>query len=317
MVIEKLLGEKRVPQYRQWKRKVRRNSGNMLSGLQLGLSDRSLRRFFDKEFTPLFICGISGSGTTLLSALLEQEYEIEITIRESDRHPMADARLWLDKTETYGELGGYEEAIRLNDNINPQNVRKAKLLLYRRLISYPRKTSVILDKAPNSHMLRIEKLMLAFPTSKAVLIYRDPVEVIEGLQRKWPRPFGSASIESLANFWIELHTRFLEQSDRSKQSRKIFSYQSLVDHSQEITSLIARDNNLDLRKTPLALRDKENKIGKGIRNVSGGKIQIVKNAGDESRKRMSQEKVRIIEKLCEAMFARLEQASNNPKQSFS
>lgn len=239
-----------------WKRKLIRISTNFRDLARQIIVERSLERVIDENFSPIFLCGISGSGTTLLSGLLEQFYENDISLRESDRHTNTDYLLWMDRTETFKSLADYFEAISIPATISIRKIRRAKLRLYRSLANYPKKTSVVFDKAPNSHLRRIGKLLLAFPNGKAVLIFRDPIEVIEGLQRKWPIPFGKTSVEELAKFWLHLHIEFLSQFSAGDKRLIIISYQELVDESDLVLGKIAKQLNLQKNQRPKKLKDK-------------------------------------------------------------
>lgn len=306
MAIEYIIGDTHLPRYRAWKRQIRKEIGNRRDTIQQAISDKSFRRLVDSTFRPMFICGMAGSGTTLLSALIEQDYMLEMTLRESDRHPKAHSLLWLDKTAAYKDLESYQAAINSNSALQIRRTRKAKLILYRRLASYPREKGIILDKAPNSHLVRIGCLMGAFPSSLAILIYRDPVEVIEGLQRKWPLPFGASSIEDLADFWISLHQQFLQTSQKYQSRQMVFSYGDLVENSSSIVSMIAKKIDLKEREQPNNLKDKQNVPGKGLRNVVEGRVKIVKDAGRRSRKRMSMRDISIIEQVCGDLLQELD-----------
>ena len=305
MIIEKLVGAQNLPRYRAWKQGVRRAARNRAETLRLAWADGSLRRLGDADFEPLFICGISGSGTTLISALLDQNYDNHLALRESARHPLADNLLWLDKTEAYENLDNYLQALYGAEGVSPARVRQATLNLYRRLARYPRTSSMVLDKAPNSHLVRIGQLLEAFPNSKAVLIYRDPVEMIEGLRRKWPKPFGNAKLDVLIAFWKDMHTSFLDQTARKADRCLAYSYAHLVAAPEQVQDEIADSAGLQKRESPIALKDKANKPGKGIRNVVAGKIHIVRDAGKKSRENVSAEEATLIEEQTKPVLARL------------
>ena len=292
-----------------WKRKLIRKWKDLRFLVIHVIAERSFERIQDENFSPIFLCGMSGSGTTLLSGLLDQDYLSTISLPESDRHEIANPLLWINKTGTFNSLDEYIEAIAIPDHIASKKIRKAKLSLYRRLASYPKKTSIVFDKAPNTNLKRIGKLLNAFPNGKAVLIFRDPIEVIEGLQRKWPIPFGKESVEKLAKFWLKLHQEFLSHFGIRDDRLLIISYQELVDDTEKVLRLIAKKFDLRKRAIPKKLQDRKNIPGKGLRNIVGGSIKIVKNASSANKGRIDIESLNVIETICLSLFHNLQNST--------
>ncbi|MQC27113.1 MAG: sulfotransferase [Chloroflexi bacterium] len=305
-MIEPRLGPEELKRYRRWKRSVRATAANLRADLAQMAGEGSLRRAFDQDFRPLFICGAASSGTTLLSGLLDQHYENALSLRESARHPLADRLLFVEKAYEYESLESYEAALRQPEGASTGRVRRAVLRLYRRAVHYPKASHVVLDKAPNAHLVRMKALRGAFPDSLAVVIFRDPLAVIEGLRRKWPHPFGTASLEALCDFWNDMHRLAMDDLKGQDEQALFISYEHLVEQAEALTAILAEWAGMEKRAEALSLVDRRNKPGKGLRNVVEGEIQIVKNTSEQARKNLSQAEQRKIRELTGPVYAQLE-----------
>jgi hypothetical protein len=305
MFIERWLSDEQLLRYRNWKESVRVTFRLWIEMFDLCLKDRSFHRMFDVDFLPVFLCGVSGSGTTLLSSLLDQNYVNEASIHESARHPLASRLLWMRKAEKHNDLSEYVDRMYRANDLPVNGVRRSVLSLYRRLATYPRTSRVIFDKAPNAHLARIGHLKKAFSDSKVVLIYRDPVEVIEGMRRKWPVPFGQATVEALCEFWVALHRDFLQAARLFRSDVVMLPYAELVNFPEQSLQKIADLVSLEQRNEPKYLQDQANEPGKGLRNVIGGKVSIVKNAFNQVQLKLEESEVQVIRNKTAAMLAEL------------
>lgn len=275
MLIERILSPEDRSKYQVWKRKGKQTFAIRKNLWRRGLKNGGFKRLSDVNFRPVFICGASGSGTTLINGLLDQQYENEFCLHESDRMKEADPDLFIEHSSFYENLDTYYKDLIRVDAYSTTRIRRAKLNLYRQLSNYPRYSDVILDKAPNSHLVRIGKLYKAFPLAKIVLIYRDPVETIEGLMRKWPQLFGRAGVSALCEFWNQTHLSFLEQTNSVRDDVFAVSYKNLVQDPLGWLERLASWADLQKRDSTKAYVDKINKPGKGLRNIVGGRINVV------------------------------------------
>ena len=303
-MIEPLLEGTRLRRYRAWKRGVRATAANRWATLGRVVRQGSLRRLVDRDFQPLFICGAAGSGTTLLSALLDQTYENGLALRESARHPQAHRLLFFEKALEYPTLDEYIEDLFLPARVSAGRVRHAVLTLYRRAADYPKASAVVLDKAPNAHLVRLGALLAAFPEAQAIVLARDPVEVVEGMRRKWPQPFGAAGLEALCDFWNLMHHKALQDTE-SLENVLVVGYGQLVQQPETVTAAIATWAGLTARQQPKPLRDRKAKPGKGLRNVVAGEIQVVADAGAAARQNLNQAERQLIRERTGAVYAQL------------
>ena len=305
MIIERFLQSEELRKYRVFKADLKAWVWQRRHLWKRLRDDGSLKRLSDREFAPVFICGIAGSGTTLITALLDQSYENSLCLRESARLPETDRLLWLNKTYEYHDLDQYRDALNFPKGISVARVRRAVLSTYRRLVEYPRANSVVIDKAPNAHMVRIGKLSEAFPNAKVVMIYRDPLDVIEGLIRKWPQPFAMASLDALCAFYNEIHWEFIEQSQQI-ENRLILELDTLKANSEAITREIAAWLGLEERKEIKVYRDRNNTVGKGLRNVVDGKVYVDTKTASRVNERFSAQEQKLIRDLTQEMYKTLQ-----------
>lgn len=306
MIIERFLNPQQLKRYRAWKQDVRATIRLWRETLALALRNGDLTRLLDRDFIPVFICGAAGSGMTLIAGLLDQVYQNEICMYESNRMLETGGALWLEKSTYYDALDEYYQDLIRPRRYPVSKVRRATLGLYRRLSAYPRRSKFVLDKAPNAHLVRMGPLHKAFPASKVVLIYRDPVEVIEGFKRKWPRPYGKSSVEALCDFYNELHEIFMHDAKDFGEDLIALSYQQLVEDPEHWVEEIGRWAGLRRRKNALEYRDQPNRPGKGLRNVVDGKIEVVKDAFHDVKQTFSQEETALIRARTRAVVTKLE-----------
>ena len=70
-----------------------------------------VRNLADADFAPGFICGVAGSGTTLLAGLLHQRYQVAANARESARWAPEDSVLHIRPIADYPNLSEYYERL--------------------------------------------------------------------------------------------------------------------------------------------------------------------------------------------------------------
>lgn len=261
--------------------------------LKRSLEDRSLQRITDEDFQPVFICGIAGSGTTLLSALLDQNYRNALCLHESARMLETHPLLWMEKVNQYSSVSHYREDLYFPAGLSASRLRRAVLTTYRLLVDYPRQTSIVLDKAPNAHMVRIGKLLEAFPSARVIMIYRDPLEVLEGFIRKWPQPFAQSNLEELSAFYNDLHNQFINQT-RHLEATAIIGLEALKGQTNTVIRSLAAMLGFQERSHEKAYRDRANKPGKGLRNVVNGKVRVDKKGLSKVDERFSHQQQEAI-----------------------
>ncbi len=233
-----------------------------------------LRRLHDRDLHPVFLTGISGSGTTLLSALLHQDYANAAFLDESPFRCAPGSLLHLEKVATFDSLEGYRNALVFDEKVTAHDVWRETMRCYRREIRYPKESNIVLDKAPSSHMLRAPLLGAAFPASGFVIVLREPIPSIEGLRRKWGL-FGRTDLHELGEFWMELHRSFSAWAHGSENDVLAVTYRDLVERTDATTSWVARRLGLTPRPSPTRLEDRPDQPGKGLRNVVEGRIRVV------------------------------------------
>ena len=261
-------------------------------------------RFQDREFDPIFICGIAGSGTTLLSGLLDQNYCNACCIHESALSVPDNSPLKIGSIASYKTLKNYYENMFIYDMVSTRAVRDSLLNFYCQKTSYPKESIVVFDKAPNVHLVRTGKLKNAFPDSKFLFIFRDPVTSIEGLRRKWP-VFREANVEEVCNFWESVHNIFLQDTKKFNSDIRIISYETLTEQTDSILNQLARYCKLDRRNKIKIYNDRSDISGKGLRNVMNGKIKISKNSVSQSSFSLQTREVNFIREKLSPIYNKL------------
>jgi hypothetical protein len=270
-----------------------------------------LQRSFDHNFYPIFICGVAGSGTTLLSGLLDQRYQNAGCIHESALAMPSGSALRINSVGSYQALACYYSSMFIANDVPDQAVRASMLKLYRRVAHYPKHSSIIIDKAPNVHLVRTRRLRAAFPRSKFVLIFRDPVSNIEGLRRKWPDVFGQADLADVCDFWESVHKIFLEDTEAFASDVIVVSYSKLTEDADVVLEELAQFCGLQPREKPLTYRDRPNIPGKGLRNVINGEIKVVQNIDSQVTSSLSPEQWNYINNRLLPAYDKLNQLSKS------
>lgn len=235
----------------------------------------SIRRTLDRDFRPVFLAGIAGSGTTLLSGLLDQHFRTCACFHESARQAPPDSPLYTENFESYPSIEAYAAVLFGPRSLPPETLRRWMLRLYRAKARYPKPSNAVIDKAPNCHLARMKGLKEAFGNAKVLVIFRDPVASIEGLRRKWPKLFGAASIDAVCDFWERLHLQMIEDARSFQEDVFWIAYEDLVRDPEGWVERIGAECGLERRAKLRKYDDKPNAPGKGLRNIAGGVIQVV------------------------------------------
>lgn len=242
--------------------------------------------FFDTDYYPIFVCGVAGCGNTLLSSLFEQNYVIAGFANESAKRMPCDSPFKIYPSHTYTDVDSFIKSMSHMNDISETVARRYILNYYRKHTSLPKKSNIIIDKAPNVHMVRTRQLRKAFPQSKFVLVFRNPLSHIEGLRRKWPL-FAGSNLEEVCKFWEKLHILFLKNTKSFTSDVIGVSYETLVKNTDDTLEKLSQFTGLQRRQKLKSLHDKPNIPGVALRNVSDGKVHIVKNANRYSIDRLA------------------------------
>lgn len=239
-----------------------------------------------EDLRPVFVCGVAGSGTTLLGALLDQNFANALCLHESSIGMPEGAALAMRSVVSYGTVAEYRRALPLPDDVSPERVRSECRELWRARMRGPVEAPVVLDKAANTHLVRAARFKEAFPDARFVFVVRDPVENVEGLRRKW-KTFAAASLDEICDFWESLHDRFERDVAEFESDVASVAFEELApparagepDAAAEARiGAIARFLSLSPRARPKPYEPKPDVRGKGLRNVRDGKIVISREA---------------------------------------
>ena len=279
--------------------------------------DRQLERLTDKQFYPIFICGVAGSGTSLLNGLLDQNYVAGLCLQESARALRDNPHVGMAKVNHYESLSHYYRSMFVSRNLSPRKMRSILMRLYRLRQEYPKESPVVFDKAPNVHLVRTGQLKASFPESKIILIYRDPVINVEGLRRKWPEVFGQAEFSAVCDFWQNTHEIFLSDIREFEEDVFAVSYAQLVENTDQVLQNVASFCKLKPRGDLHLYPERPNRPGKGIRNIVDGKIRVIQDINYQALTHLSEEEVEFASRSLSQTYNKLKSftARSNPSSS--
>ncbi len=242
-------------------------------------------------FRPVFIAGAMGSGTTLVSNSLAQRLDCAGLVAESanDIHPGSFLHVPLIKW--FSNVRAYEQAILPMPTWSLDRGREDLLRLYRSRAWGP--GDAVIDKGPNSNLVRAAFLARCFPDAAFVLVFRDPVANIEGFRRKWPM-FAADSLDECMRFYLAIHQRFIEEMAPFRERVYMIEYESFVRRPEAALNALAASVGLTQRRRPMRLPYRPNVPGKGIRNVRGSRIIVVQDATEQAYRNVSPEFVAHI-----------------------
>lgn len=264
----------------------------------------------NRSFEPVFIAGAMGSGTTLLALALGQRFDVAGVITESARQISRRSPLWVDATEAFPSIRAYQDVIDEVDG-TPAALREDLLGLYRSRAAYS--GAVILDKGPNTNLVRADLLAQLFPSAPFVLIFRDPVSNIEGFRRKWSS-FERDSLEESIRFYAEIHTGFLDLAEARGLRLHVVEYESLVQDLEPTLDCIGAKLGL-ARATGLRPLDDRPDVGvRGIRRVRGSSIHVEQGATTKSTASLEHAQVELIRHRLGDLHTRLREAAGSPVQ---
>jgi hypothetical protein len=263
-----------------------------------------------REYRPVFIAGAMGSGTTLLTLSLEQRFECACAIEESALQVASDSFLYVPDLEGYDSIRSYGNALEPRPDWSGEGTRRDLTAMYR---AHGRgQSDLVFDKGPNVHLVRAGLLSRAFPEARFVAIFRDPVVVIEGFRRKWRR-FGADPLEESLRFYRHTHERFLEHAAALGERLVVVRYEDLVAHYERVLDALGAHFGAVPRSGGRRLASRANVEGQGIRNVRGGRIEVVRDGNRGAYRRLDPATVERIRSELGPVDARLRARAWSPE----
>ena len=280
---------RRRPLAERMRRTLRRRLWDPLDAHLLGAIRRHRNR--QRDFTPVFVTGAMGSGTTLVTLLLGQCNDVACVVTESARQVARDSVLHVAGIDTFASVESYRAALESGLGWSPERVRWDLLSLYRRHAGGSSRFA--LDKGPNTGLVRAQLLARAFPGAHFVVVFRDPVANVEGFRRKWPT-FGRDPLGASIAFYRSIYEAFFAALPALGGSVTWVEYEALLEDDRGLLDRVARRIGLApaLRRRRLPRRG--NHPGQGIRNVARSRIGLVKDANEYSHRNLSMPEIERI-----------------------
>lgn len=164
----------------------------------------------------------------------------------------------------------------------------------------------VVEKSTVVSLTHARDLKHLFPRAKLILYYRDPVANLEGLRRKWAL-FRDAELEALADFWSACQLRCIEQLETLPcEEVMCLKYEEVVQDPADCVERVRRFLNVASRPQPKLLQDRPNVPGKALRNVASGLIRVEQDADTQSRQRLSEAQIRVIQTRTQSAWQALE-----------
>jgi hypothetical protein len=259
-----------------------------------------------RDLEPIFICGASGSGTTLLTTFMMQHYEIGGYVAETATSSSPESLLYMRPTATHESVQDYYNHLFLDEGLSAEVIRNACFETYQYALKKQPTSKIFLDKASNCHLVRAKHLKQAFPKSKFIFILRDPICNVEGFWRKWFH-IKNENFESLCQLWAQLHETFLKDTKTFRDDILGITYEAFVQQPHEYAEALAKGCNLKPRNTQFKFKDKANKPGRGLRNVVSGSIEIVKDANTFSKNNLTEKELNYIAEQLTPLYETLKE----------
>jgi hypothetical protein len=250
-----------------------------------------------------FITGISGSGTSLLGSLIYQNLEIDYFSDETANRISPKSSYFIRPIDTFPDLRSYINFC--NFPIENIHLVRKELITWYAIHAYPILIRNVIDKTAMVGLTRVQTLKKMFPSAKFLLIYRNPESNIEGLIRKWSL-FRNSKLDEVCFFWRDMHMKFIANIQEFKNDVLFISYEDLINDHYEVIEIIKNFLSLKKRRDKRKLYDKDNKQGKGLRDVVDGLINIRKDANVQSFVRLKDNEIEMIKKITEEAYVYLE-----------
>ncbi len=253
------------------------------------------------EFNPIFVTGVMGSGTTLVTELLKSNFEFGSAYMETDHFVPRSSPLSVRKANSFGSVSEYLDSMAFPESTSVQQVKQHYQDAYRFHASWRPNQLNAIDKCPNHTLARSSDLKKAFPDSKFIVLFRDPVANVEGLRRKW-RLFREADLDDSIRLYRELYERFLAETEGFGDSVIYLDYDEFVKATDELYSYLTVSWKLTRRERVGRIR-KPSSIG--LRGVTQGGVTIDQTASERSRDSASAEDAGRIDGELAHIYGRL------------
>lgn len=255
---------------------------------------RSLQ-YVGMEFMPTFVCGVMGSGTTVVCYKLYEVLKFGGMVSESALRINDRSSLHMMPSERYASVEDYERSLYARDDAKVDVDRRMLCKIYRRCLE--QRSPLVLDKAANVHLARMDDLSRMFESASFVVVLRDPAANVEGILRKWGL-FGQEGLERAVDFCRMLYRRGRINVEALRESgRKVYvvRYEDFVVDPDGLCMQIGRSMVLPARRIPYSFTtERDNAPGKGIRNIRGGEVQVVGGANEEALRRMGEHTADVV-----------------------
>jgi hypothetical protein len=255
------------------------------------------------EFNPIFITGIIGSGTTLVTELLKSNFEFGSVYMETAHMVPRKSPLAIKKPNDFSSVLEYIDSMPFPKSASPERVRQFHQDAYRFHAGWRPSLLNAIDKCPNYTLARSADLKKAFPNSRFIVIFRDPVANVEGLQRKW-RLFREAAPDESIHLYKELYERFLGEAEGFNDSVIYLDYDAFVKSPDHLYSYLSESWGMTRLEEHRKIRKPSARKG-GLRGVAQGGVTIDQTASKRSRDSVSAETVESIDSELAALHGRL------------
>lgn len=255
-----------------------------------------------REYRPVFVCGASGSGTSLLAVSLGQAFDCAGVMYESTFQVPKHSFLYTPHLNLYPDVAAYASSMRPAPDWSIEAARRDLLWCYRGYSAG--RSDVVIDKGPDANLLRTAFLARCFPEGRFVGIFRDPVANVEGFRRKW-RVFRDDSLEACVRFYADVYESFLREAEAMPERAVLVEYERLVEDPQATLGAIGARFGLVPAREKRRLWTSPNVEGMGIRNVQGGEIGYVRDANQRARARLRPEELALLDAALGPLHERL------------
>jgi acetyl esterase/lipase len=237
-----------------------------------------------RDYRPVFVCGASGGGTSLLALSLGQAFDCAGVLYESTMQVPESSVLHIPHLNTFGSVAEYARSIAPTAAWSVESAREDLLHCYRSYTSGP--SDVVIDKGPDANLLRVAFLARCFPRGAFVGIFRDPTANVEGFRRKW-KVFREDALEASIRFYAQLFEAFLREAEAMPERAVLVEYERLVEAPEATLAAVGARLRLEPARQRRRLWTSPNVEGMGIRNVQNSEIGYVRDANERARARLA------------------------------
>jgi hypothetical protein len=261
------------------------------------------RRNAGRGYRPIFVAAAMGSGTSVLAVDLAQRFDVAGLVYESAFQVPARSFLRAQPVAAFASVSEYERAIEPGAGWSPDAGRDALLHCYRSWCTGA--SDWVVDKGPNTNLVRAGFLARCFPDAPFLLLFRDPVANVEGFVRKWP-VFGRDGLARSIAFYGSIHEAFLRFAEAEPKRVLAVEYEDFVENHDATLERVARWVGLEPARERRWLGRVPNVEGLGVRNLQGDQVVIVRDANASAYRRLAAEQVDAIRARLGPLHARMQ-----------